>query len=37
VTETLDVSVSGSGNVEYLGSPDVDEDISGSGNVDQRG
>jgi Putative auto-transporter adhesin, head GIN domain len=37
VTDALEVSVSGSGDVEYLGSPPrVDSDVSGSGAVTQR-
>jgi hypothetical protein len=36
VVEHLEVVVSGSGTVEYLGSPVVDSDITGSGSVDRR-
>lgn len=36
-TDSLEVSVSGSGDVEYIGSPpDLEVDTSGSGNVSQR-
>jgi hypothetical protein len=31
-----EVSVAGSGDVEYLGAPSVDRDVSGSGAVTQR-
>lgn len=33
--ETLDVTISGSGNVSYFGSPQVTSDISGIGDLDQ--
>ncbi len=37
VTDDLAVSLSGSGEVEYLGSPTIDVDKSGSGTVNGRG
>jgi hypothetical protein len=36
VTGILDVDVSGSGDVEYLGDPTVTQNISGSGSVSRR-
>jgi hypothetical protein len=33
VSDDLDVSISGSGSVEYAGEPTVSQDISGSGEV----
>jgi hypothetical protein len=36
VTETLDASVRGSGNIEYLGDPVVDSSIAGSGTIRSR-
>ena len=32
----LDVLVSGSGDLKYIGSPAVDSRVTGSGNVSQR-
>ena len=32
-TDALDVSIAGSGEVEYLGDPAIEIDISGSGDV----
>jgi hypothetical protein len=37
VSDTLDVRISGSGSVGYIGSPRVSTDISGSGRVSQVG
>jgi hypothetical protein len=37
VLDTLDVEISGAGNVEYFGSPDVTRDISGAGKVTSQG
>ena len=36
VTDDLDVDVSGSGSVEYIGEPTVTESISGSGDISRR-
>jgi hypothetical protein len=33
VSEKLDVTVRGSGDIYYLGTPDITQDISGSGNI----
>jgi hypothetical protein len=37
VLDTLDVEISGAGNVEYFGNPEVTRDISGAGKVTSRG
>jgi len=34
---TLDVTISGAGNVDYFGSPTVTQDISGAGRLTSRG
>jgi hypothetical protein len=36
VEDHLEVDVSGSGSVEYLGTPTVDSNITGSGSVNPR-
>ena len=35
-TDQLDVTISGSGDVRYMGSPSVSSSISGSGEMSQR-
>ena len=33
VSDALDAEVSGSGSVEYLGNPAINQDVSGAGEV----
>jgi hypothetical protein len=37
VRDTLDVTISGAGNVDYFGSPAVTQDITGAGSITSRG
>ena len=36
VTDNLEASVSGSGNITYIGSPKIDARVSGSGRVKSK-